>query len=132
MDLLEISGATKRPLGLNSVTAFDLRRRWRAGEEVALLDVREEGPYSLAHPFFAVSLPLSQIELRILDLIPRRDAPIVVYDDGEGYAARAFQRIAALGYSDVSILDGGLSAYALAGEVFRDVNVPSKAFGELV
>jgi rhodanese-related sulfurtransferase len=128
-----ISGpTTPQPDHHRLTSPAELRRRWRAGEEVALLDVREEGPYSLAHPFFAVSLPLSQIELRILDLVPRRDAPIVVYDDGEGYAARAFQRIAALGYSDVSILDGGLSGYALAGEVFRDVNVPSKAFGELV
>jgi rhodanese-related sulfurtransferase len=132
MDLLEISGATKRPDGPNSVNALDLRRRWRTGEEVALLDVREEGPYSLAHPFFAVSLPLSQIELRCLDLIPRLSAPIVVYDNGEGFAQRAAARIAAIGYSDVSILDGGLEAYAEVGEVFRDVNVPSKSFGELV
>ena len=110
----------------------ELRRRWRAGEEVALLDVREEGPYSLAHPFFAVSVPLSLIELRIGGLIPRRTAPVVVYDSGEGYAERAVERIAALGYADVSILDGGLEAYARIGEVFRDVNVPSKAFGELV
>src|SRR3954451_17632278 len=117
---------------LNSVTALELRRRWRAGKEVALLDVREEGPYSLAHPFFAVSLPLSQIELRSLDLIPRMSAPIVLYDNGEGYARRAAARLSAIGYSDVSILDGGLEAYARAGEVFRDVNVPSKSFGELV
>jgi len=110
----------------------ELRRRWRAGEDVALIDTREEGPYSLSHPFFAVSLPLSQIELRILDLIPRLTAPIVVYDDGEGTAARAVPRIAALGYTDVSILAGGLAFYARVGEVFRDVNVPSKAFGELV
>jgi 3-mercaptopyruvate sulfurtransferase SseA len=114
------------------ITPTELRRRWRAQEEVALLDVREEGPYSLSHPFFAVSLPLSQIELRILDLIPRLSAPVVVYDDGEGYAARAVPRIHALGYRDVSILDGGLAGYARVGEVFRDVNVPSKAFGELV
>src|SRR5689334_25112019 len=114
MQAFPIAGAAPAPSGgWRCVTPQDLRHAWRAGEEIALLDVREEGPYSLAHPFFAVSLPLSQIELRILDLIPRRDAPIVVYDDGEGYAARAFQRIAALGYSDVSILDGGLSAYAL-------------------
>jgi rhodanese-related sulfurtransferase len=113
-------------------TPTELRRRWRAGEEVALLDVREEGPYSLSHPFFAVSLPLSQIELRILDLIPRLTAPVVVYDDGEGYAARAVPRIRALGYTDVSVLEGGLTGYARVGEVFRDVNVPSKAFGELV
>jgi rhodanese-related sulfurtransferase len=128
-----IFGPTPRPFErARLISPTELRRRWRAGEEVALLDVREEGPYSLSHPFFAVSLPLSQIELRILDLVPRLSAPIVVYDDGEGLAARAFQRIAALGYSDVAILDGGLSGYALSGEVFRDVNVPSKAFGELV
>jgi rhodanese-related sulfurtransferase len=128
-----ISGSTPRqPDRTRFVSPTELRRRWRAAEEVALLDVREEGPYSLSHPFFAVSLPLSQIELRILDLIPRLDAPVVVYDDGEGYAARALQRIAALGYTDIAVLDGGLAGYALTGEVFRDVNVPSKAFGELV
>jgi len=133
MKPFQICGVTSnRPNELSSVSAHELRRRWRAGEEVALLDVREEGPYSLAHPFFAVSLPLSQIELRILDLIPRMSAPIVVYDNGEGYAQRAVSRISAIGYSDISILDGGLAAYAAVGEVFRDVNVPSKSFGELV
>ena len=114
------------------IDPVELRRRWRAGEEVALLDVREEGPYSLSHPFFAVSLPLSQIELRILDLVPRLTVPVVVYDDGEGYATRAVPRIRALGYTDVAMLEGGLAGYARVGEVFRDVNVPSKAFGELV
>ncbi|MGY4303123.1 rhodanese-related sulfurtransferase [Bradyrhizobium sp. USDA 4369] len=127
------SGPTATPPDqVRFTTPTELRRRWRAQEEVALLDVREEGPYSLSHPFFAVSLPLSQIELRIHDLIPRLSAPVVVYDDGEGHAARAVPRIHALGYRDVSILDGGLAGYARVGEVFRDVNVPSKAFGELV
>lgn len=132
MTLSPTSGPATRPEAIPLISASELRRRWRAGEDVALLDVREEGPYSLSHPFFAVSLPLSQIELRILDLVPRLDAPVVVYDDGEGYAARAVPRIRALGYRDVAVLDGGLAAYARVGEVFRDVNVPSKAFGELV
>src|SRR5215468_10882681 len=128
-----LSGVTPQPTKpWRGVTPQTLRHAWRAGTEVALLDVREEGVFAQAHPFFAVSLPLSQIELRILDLIPRLSAPIIVYDDGEGFAERAAARIAALGYSDVSILDGGLAAYARAGEVFCDVNVPSKAFGELV
>ena len=115
-----------------SIDAGALRALWRRGEEVALFDLREEGPYSLAHPFWAVSLPIAQIELRIRALVPRLSAPIVVYDDGEGLTARGVQRIAALGYTDVRVLEGGLAAYRLAGEVFRDVNVPSKAFGELV
>jgi len=115
-----------------SVTPEALRHAWRTGAEVALLDVREEGAFARAHPFFAVSLPLSRIELRSLDLVPRLTAPVVVYDDGEGFATRAAARMAALGYTDVKILDGGLAAYARVGEVFCDVNVPSKAFGELV
>ncbi|EGH48911.1 rhodanese-like protein, partial [Pseudomonas syringae pv. pisi str. 1704B] len=43
------------------------------------------------------------------------------------------QRLQALGYSDVKLLDGGLQGWrAAGGELFIDVNVPSKAFGELV
>ncbi|HEY0328827.1 MAG TPA: rhodanese-like domain-containing protein [Rhodopseudomonas sp.] len=103
------------------------------GREIALFDVREEAPYSRGHPLFAVSLPLSRIELKVLDLAPRLDAPIVLYDDGEGLVARAAARLAALGYSNVAELDGGLQGWRRAGgEVFIDVNVPSKAFGELV
>src|SRR5262245_33007896 len=132
MKPLPVSGSHKPTGERQCVAPQALREAWRTGAEVALLDVREEGAFAEAHPFFAVSLPLSQIELRILDLVPRLSAPIVVYDDGEGFAERAAARIAASGYSDVSILDGGLAAYGRAGEVFRDVNVPSKAFGELV
>ena len=103
------------------------------GREMALLDVREEGPYSRGHPLFAVSLPLSRIELKVLDLVPRSDAPIVLYDDGGGLVERAEARLGALGYTNVARLDGGLDGWRRAGgEVFIDVNVPSKAFGELV
>jgi rhodanese-related sulfurtransferase len=114
------------------ITARDLRRHWVNKQEIALLDVREEGPYAESHPLFAVSVPVSEIQVKLPALVPRLSAPIVVYDDGEGYAERAIPRIRALGYSDVAILEGGLSAYALVGEVYRDVGVPSKAFGELV
>ena len=38
-----------------------------------------------------------------------------------------------LGYTQVSLLEGGLDGWRKAGgELFIDVNVPSKAFGELV
>ncbi|KAJ6117331.1 hypothetical protein N7512_007056 [Penicillium capsulatum] len=96
-----------------SITAEDLRRLWANHQEVALLDVREEGPYAEAHPLFV-------------------SCPIVLYDNGEGYVSRAVDRIHSLGYQDVAIFEGGLSSYARVGEVYRDVNVPSKAFGELV
>ncbi|OAA34510.1 Rhodanese-like protein [Beauveria brongniartii RCEF 3172] len=114
------------------VTAQKVRHSWINHQEIALVDVREEGPYSLSHPLFAISVPVSELQVKLPALVPRLSAPIVVYDDGEGYAQRAVSRILAIGYRDVAILEGGLSAYALVGEVYRDVNVPSKAFGELV
>ena len=101
--------------------------------EVALIDVREEAPFAESHPLFAANIPLSKLELEVYSRIPRRDTQVTVYDNGEGLAARAAERLVALGYTQVSLLEGGLDGWRQAGgELFIDVNVPSKAFGELV
>jgi len=111
----------------------DIRRALLAHEELALIDVREEDPFAQAHPLFAANIPLSKLELEVFARVPRRDTAITLYDDGEGLAAQAGERLTALGYSDVALLEGGLAGWrAAGGELFRDVNVPSKAFGELV
>jgi rhodanese-related sulfurtransferase len=115
------------------MTALSLRARWRDRQEVALFDAREEGPFAEAHPFFAVSLPPSKVEMLVYSLVPRRNAPVVVYDAGEGLAEELALRLRGLGYSNVSVLEDGLKGWVAAGgELFRDVNVPGKAFGELV
>jgi rhodanese-related sulfurtransferase len=102
-------------------------------EEIAFLDVREESPHATGHPLFAANLPLARVELDAYTKLPRRDVPIVTLDGGEGFAESAAERLRALGYSDVGPFDGGLGAWrAAGGEVFIDVNVPSKAFGELM
>ncbi|WP_338747303.1 rhodanese-related sulfurtransferase [Pseudomonas putida] len=111
----------------------DIRQALLAHEELALIDVREEDPFAQAHPLFTANIPLSKLELEIYARVPRRDTAITVYDDGEGLAQQATERLLALGYSDVALLEGGLAGWrAAGGELFRDVNVPSKAFGELV
>ncbi|MGA7593788.1 MAG: rhodanese homology domain-containing protein [Gallionella sp.] len=114
-------------------TYADIRAALLARQEVALLDVREEHPHAQAHPLFAANLPLSRIELEAWTRLPRRSVAIVTLDDGEGYAEIAARRLRALSYTDVAVLAGGVSGWqAAGGELFRDVNVPSKAFGELV
>ncbi|MFK3973500.1 rhodanese-related sulfurtransferase [Pseudomonas sp. NPDC087358] len=111
----------------------DIRQALLAREEVALVDVREEAPFAQAHPLFAANIPLSKLELEVLSRIPRRDTAITLYDNGEGLLPLALERLSALGYSDVKTLEGGLQGWRDAGgELFIDVNVPSKAFGELV
>lgn len=116
------------------MTPQELRERLLGGGELALLDVREQGVHYQGHPFFAVSLPLSRLELRAFDLVPRRSAPLVLLDGGgEDLAARARAKLAQLGYTDIDILEGGCAGWkAAGGELFSGVNVPSKAFGEFV
>jgi len=111
----------------------DIRQALLARQELALLDVREEDPHAQHHPLFAANLPLSRLELEAYTRLPRLSVPIVVFDAGEGLAQQAAERLLALGYSDVAMLEGGLAGWREAGgEIFRDVNVPSKAFGEYV
>ncbi|MCD5987088.1 rhodanese homology domain-containing protein [Pseudomonas sp. CDFA 553] len=118
---------------LNTRSFADIRQALLAHEELALVDVREEAPFAEAHPLFAANIPLSKLELEVLSRIPRLDTAVTVYDNGEGLAQRAVERLQALGYSDVKLLEGGLQGWREAGgELFIDVNVPSKAFGELV
>lgn len=101
--------------------------------EIALLDVREEDPFAQGHPLWAANLPAGRLEIEAWTRIPRRDTPVIVYDDGEGLAEPAARTLQALGYTQVSLLAGGLQGWrAAGGEIFIDVNVPSKAFGELV
>ncbi len=103
------------------------------GQELALLDLREELIFSQSHLLWARSLPLSRLELRIALLVPRRSTRIVLCDDADGLAERAAATLARGGYSDLYALDGGVAAWAAAGfELFSGVNVPSKAFGEFV
>jgi len=103
--------------------------------EIALLDLREEDPYAQEHPLWAANLPLSKLELEAWDRIPRRDTLIVLFgiDGSRDLVPQAAARLATLGYTRVHALAGGLTGWkAAGGEVFRDVNVPSKAFGEWV
>jgi rhodanese-related sulfurtransferase len=114
-------------------SAADVRADLLARHEIALLDVREEAHHAEGHPLFAASLPLSRLEFEAYARIPRRTTAIVLLDNGEGLATLAAERLFALGYHSVALLEDGLQGWRNAGyELFRDVNSPSKAFGELV
>ena len=116
------------------ITPAALQAALHDGGEIALLDVREDGEFGEDHLLFATPLPYSRMEPGIVTLVPRLDVRIVLCDDGRsGIAQRAAARLAALGYSDLAVLDGGTQGWKAAGYVlFKGVNVPSKLFGEMV
>ena len=117
----------------STVTPAQIRCMLLLREEIALLDLRHEAAFATGHPLFAANMAASRIELEAAARLPRKNAPIVLYDVGEGLVGPAAETLAALGYTDVRVLDGGLKAWKDAGfELFEDVNSYAKAFGELV
>src|SRR5882762_453392 len=114
----------------------------KSGEVFAFFDVREEGQFSIkGHPLFATPLPLSRLEPRAFALLPDSGTRIVLMDSGDethdpqwaGRANRAAAKLSEMGYTNVAVMKGGLKAWRDSGyEVFTGVNVPSKAFGEVV
>lgn len=111
-----------------------LKEMIRDGEELAILDVREEGQFARAHLLFAASLPLSHLEMRAASLVPRRNVRVVVVDgDGGALAEKAARKLFDFGYTNIAVLRGGTEGWKQAGyELFSGVYVPSKAFGEFV
>jgi rhodanese-related sulfurtransferase len=115
------------------VSARELKAQLHDGGEIALLDAREEGVFHARHLLLASCVPLSRLELLIDDLVPRRGTRVVWCDDGDGSALCAARRMVQFGYTDVAVLDGGISAGESAGyRLYSGVHVPSKAFAEVV
>src|ERR1700752_4860513 len=116
-----------------TVTPQEIRTSLLLREEIALLDLRHEAQFATGHPLFAANMAAGRIALEAEMRLPRKDVPVVIYDNGEGIVPAARETFARLGYGNVGELAGGPQAWAAAGyELCQDVNSYAKAFGELV
>ncbi len=121
------------PIDVAPIDVATLRRWLGDGGEIAFLDVREEGQHGAAHPLLAVNLPYSRLEIDVVRLVPRRSCRIVLIDNGDGVVDRAARRLAGIGYTEVHVVKGGVTAWETSGHpLFPSTNVPSKAFAEII
>src|SRR5688500_7138457 len=97
-----------------SISPDDLERLVRGTAPHALLDLRERATYERGHIYRATSLPRRLLEVRLPALVPARGTPIAVYDDDGALAALALPTLAAMGFTDVRVLDGGLASWRAA------------------
>ncbi|MEJ2432610.1 MAG: rhodanese-like domain-containing protein, partial [Pseudolabrys sp.] len=115
------------------VAPATIRAMIKDGQELALIDLREELIFSQNHLLWARNVPLSRLELRFARLVPGKGTRIVLIDDNDRLVARAAAILTRAGYGDIAYLDGGVAGWEKAGFVtFSGVHVPSKAFGEFV
>ncbi|MGW0020287.1 rhodanese-like domain-containing protein [Rhodococcus sp. NPDC003382] len=99
---------------------------------VAVLDVRTPLERSKGHIAVSASLPFHEIEQRIVDLVPGTATTVVLAgeSDTDGPAADLLE---SLGYSDVRVLEDGLTGWTNAGgRLYTGTNVRSKTLGEWI
>ena len=119
------------------VSPSDLYQRLQTTEEIALLDIREQGVFAQGHILQASCLPLGHFEDRLAGMVVRHDTPIILVSDVPSapyrLPERAFDYLKRSGYTRVFCLEGGITGWDDAGyQVFTGINTLSKAFGEFV
>jgi molybdopterin/thiamine biosynthesis adenylyltransferase/rhodanese-related sulfurtransferase len=85
------------------------------GAGPVLIDVREKDEWMEGFIPGAQWIPRGFLELRIEDKIPEKSAAVVLYCAGGTRSALAARSLEELGYSNVSSLAGGFSAWKRAG-----------------
>lgn len=85
-----------------------------------IIDVREPAEYAAGHIKGALSVPRGVLEFKIADLPAANNATtaILLYCKNSGRAALAAQSLAALGYTQVTSINGGYEAWL-------DANLPT-------
>jgi len=119
---------------MRDIDSARLRRALHDGDEIALLDVREQGEFGQCHLFHANNAPLSRIELEIARLVPRFGTRIVLTSAGMPELCEgAVKTLGGLGYTDLRVCPDNAGDWEEAGfTLYSGINVPSKAFGEAV
>ena len=113
------------------IAAEDLSSLLEGNSQFALIDVREAGEYNSTHIIDSSLIPRRQLESQMSAAVPVKGCQVVICDDDGRRAGLAAETLERMGYSDVSVLDGGINQWST-----RDFptewgsNVISKVFGE--
>jgi len=100
-----------------------LHDRLRLGEPMQLLDVREHPEFAAGRIAGSHCLPLGELERNAAGL--SRNRPVVCLCRSGKRAAQAAEKLAALGFTDVLRLEGGLLAWEQAGlPLEKDAHAP--------
>jgi rhodanese-related sulfurtransferase len=93
----------------------DTKKRIDAGENVFLVDTREDAEWARGHIPGAVHLGKGVIERDIEKTIPDKDARIILYCGGGYRSALAADNLQKMGYRNVISMDGGWRGWTEAG-----------------
>jgi len=107
-----VNDAKKR---VKETNVADVKRRVDAGEEIVLVDVREDNEWANGHLPGAIHLGKGVIERDIETRVPDTSAKIILYCGGGFRSALSADNLQKMGYTNVESMDGGWKGWLDAG-----------------
>lgn len=102
---------------MKTISLDTLAARLQAGPRPLLVEALPARYFDQGHLPGALNINVDEVKAKAPALLPRRDAPIVVYCASE--TCRNSDQVAvqllALGYADVAVFKGGKAAWEAAG-----------------
>ena len=115
----------------NTISPHDLKTLMNSDGLYAVIDVRDWGEFSLGQIPGANCIPRGSLEKYISVLVPQTAIHTVLYCDTGQRSTRAASSLESLGYTTVSVLDGGMNAWtAAAYETLHGWSLRGKEYGE--
>ena len=96
---------------IHEVSADEVRARQGRKESFIFVDVREDSEWERGHAAGAIHLGKGIIERDIEQVIPDKNADIVLYCGGGYRSALAADALRSMGYTNVHSMDGGIKAW---------------------
>ena len=88
------------------ITAEDAKMIMDSGEDIVILDVREQDEFDAGHIPDAILIPYTEIENKAEEMLPDKDKQILVYCRSGRRSKIAAESLAALGYSNIKEFGG--------------------------
>ncbi|MGH9197278.1 MAG: ThiF family adenylyltransferase [Acidimicrobiia bacterium] len=99
-----------------AIEPAELNRLLQSGEDVIVVDVREADEWRAGRLPGAIHIPRGFFELQVDEKLPEKNAPIVLYCEAANRSTlAALTLIDELGYTNVSVMNPGLTAWREAG-----------------
>lgn len=110
-----LAGCTADETGYETLDVHAWREAYEATPEAFLLDVRTPAEFDAGHIENATLVPHDRIRAQAEMLPEDKDRPIFVYCRTGNRSAMASQTLVEMGYTDVTHMDGGITAWKDAG-----------------
>lgn len=104
---------------VTQVTAREVQDRMANGDEIVLIDIREQNEWNLGHAESAIYIGRGVLESQIESRVPR-DADVVLYCASGNRSALGAQTLTQMGYTKVASMAGGFRDWVASGGAVAD------------